>query len=57
MRYQRYNSKAELTEWVIDKTADMSKVTKGYMDHMKKVNKGQAYKYPSMGKGEHHENI
>tara|TARA_Y100000593_G_C4295758_1_gene330606 strand:+ start:1135 stop:1371 length:237 start_codon:yes stop_codon:yes gene_type:complete len=25
--------------------------TKGYMDHMAKVNKGQEYKYPSMGKG------
>ena len=31
--------------------------TKGYMEHMKKVNKGLEYMYPNRGKGSNRKNI
>ena len=31
--------------------------TKGYMEHMKKVNKGLEYMYPSRGKGSNRKNL
>ncbi len=31
--------------------------TRGYMEHMKKVNKGLEYMYPSRGKGSNRKNI
>jgi hypothetical protein len=32
-------------------------VTKGYMEHMKKVNKDLEYMYPSRGKGSNRKNL
>ena len=31
--------------------------TKGYMEHMKKVNKGLEYMYPNRGKGSNRKNL
>ena len=32
-------------------------VTKGYMEHMKRVNKGLEYMYPNRGKGSNRKNL
>ena len=50
-RYSHHRNQKEEVVDEADSPYNKAGATKGYFDHMKKVNKGQAYKYPGKGKG------